>query len=263
MRSERNLWVVFALLLAGCGQAEPSAPPPTPIPPTRTSAPEPAAVAEEPAPPGEPIDVEVPGAEGLVIHGRFYPPPAPSGPAVLLLHMYGGSKADWEDLSLQLQVEGIGSLAIDLRGHGETAGAEDWQLAREDVRLARDWLASRPEVSPHPTGVLGASIGANLTLWLGAEEPSIPAIGLLSPGFEYFRVSIEGEMERYGDRPSLLVASVPDTYSAETVQALADVAVGPVDLALYEEPGHGTDLLTTVAELPDRIVTFFLTYLAP
>src|SRR3972149_323945 len=53
--------------------------------------PQPEAAATQPAPVGEPPAsqaAEIPGAEGLILRGVFYPAPGPSAPGVLLLHMY-------------------------------------------------------------------------------------------------------------------------------------------------------------------------------
>jgi acetyl esterase/lipase len=176
--------------------------------------------------------------------------------------MYGGTKQDWQGLALRLQASGLGCLAIDLRGHGQTGGEEDWEQAREDVRLAYAWLVSRQEVRADRSAVVGASIGANLALWLGAQEPGVAAIALLSPGFEYFRVRIEGLIEDYGARPIFLAASEDDTYSADTVRQLAQAATGPVELALYPSAGHGTDMLVGAPDSADRLEAFLAQYLA-
>jgi pimeloyl-ACP methyl ester carboxylesterase len=221
------------------------------------------ATAPAPAPtPLAPSEVDIPGASGLTLRGTYYGPSAAPAPAVLLLHMYGGTKQDWQGLALRLQASGLGCLAIDLRGHGQTGGQEDWQQAREDVRLAYAWLVSRQEVRADRSAVVGASIGANLALWLGAQEPGVAAIVLLSPGFEYFRIGIEGLIEDYGARPIFLAASEDDTYSADTVRQLAQAATGPVEVALYPSAGHGTDMLVGAPDLADRLEAFLTQHLA-
>jgi alpha-beta hydrolase superfamily lysophospholipase len=207
--------------------------------------------------------VEVPGAQGLTLKGTYYPAAEAPVPGVLLLHMYGRNRADWADFARRLQSAGVASLAIDLRGHGETREDEDWELAQQDVLSAHAWLASQAGVAAERTGVVGASIGANLALWLGAEEPGLDAVALLSPGFEYFRVRIEGLIERYGDRPVFLAASQDDRYSADTVQALATAASGPAELVVYETAGHGTDMFAAEPDLADRVLDFLQASLAP
>ncbi len=223
--------------------------------------PEATAPAPVPTPPA-PTEVDIPGASGLTLRGTYYGPSTAPAPAVLLLHMYGGSKQDWQGLALRLQASGLACLAIDLRGHGQTGGQEDWEQAREDVRLAYAWLVSRQDVGADRSAVVGASIGANLALSLGAQEPGVAAIALLSPGFEYFRVRIEGLIEDYGARPIFLAASEDDTYSADTVRQLAQAATGPVELALYPSAGHGTDMLVGAPDLAGRLEAFLAQHLA-
>jgi pimeloyl-ACP methyl ester carboxylesterase len=193
----------------------------------------------------------------------FYSSAAPAAPGVLLLHMYGGSKADWDEFAFDLQGAGFAALAIDLRGHGETGGAEDWDLARQDVAAAYAWLVSHEGVDGTRVAVVGASIGANLALVQGAEDPSVAAIGLLSPGFDYFRVTIEGRIEAYGDRPSFLAASEEDAYSAETVRALAASAQGETELVVFAGAGHGTAMLDSEPDLTDRLIDFMVLWLHP
>lgn len=219
------------------------------------------AAAAVPTPPA-PIEVDIPGASGLSLRGTYYEPPLVPAPSVLMLHMYRGTRQDWQALALRLQADGLACLAIDLRGHGQTGGEEDWEQAREDVRLAYSWLVSRSEVRADRSAVVGASIGANLALWLGAQEPGVTAIALLSPGFEYFRVSIEGLIEDYGPRPIFLAASEDDPFSADTVRQLAQGATGPVELAVYTSAGHGTQMLAGAPDLSDRLEAFLAQFLA-
>jgi pimeloyl-ACP methyl ester carboxylesterase len=170
--------------------------------------------------------------------------------------MYGGRRHDWDAVAASLQQAGVASLAIDLRGQGDTGGAEDWTLAVDDVAAAQDWLAARPEVDPQRRGTVGASIGANLALVHATRHPEVRAIALLSPGLDYFRVSIEGLMDLYGDRSILLVASEKDGYSAETVRTLAEGAEGQAELVVYPGGAHGTEMFFTQSSLLDILVEF-------
>lgn len=269
---------VLTILLVGCG---PGAPPdqPDPTDPPASSAPDdsgdaapspttepaeeaPAATTEpEPSGPPDPVDVDVPGAGGLTLKGTFYGAVPNAAPGVLLLHMYGKTRATMDDLALRLQVVGIASLAIDMRGHGETGGTEDWLLAAQDVTAAYEWLGTRDDVDAARLGGVGASIGANLIMVLGASDPTVDVIGLLSPGFDYFRVEIGGAMLLYGNRPALLAATELDGYSAQTVRTMADQASGPVEMLIYAGSAHGTDMFDTEPGLIDAIVDFLALYL--
>jgi pimeloyl-ACP methyl ester carboxylesterase len=170
--------------------------------------------------------------------------------------MYAASKGDWADFARSLQAAGFSSLAIDLRGHGETGGDEDWALAAEDVALAYAWLAGHDGISADRVGIVGASIGANLALVVAAGDPSVRSIALLSPGLDYFRVRIDGLIEQYGDRPSLLIASEEDQYSADTVRTLAALAPGEAEPLLVLNAGHGTAMFDRQADLAGRLLDF-------
>ncbi|HEY69590.1 MAG TPA: alpha/beta fold hydrolase [Anaerolineae bacterium] len=233
---------------------QPTEPPVEPAPPTDTPEPEPAV-------PPDPIDVEIEGAAGLMLKGTFYGALPNAAPGVLMLHMYGRTRADWDALARRLQALGIASLAIDLRGHGETGGAENWLLAPQDVEAALQWLGAREDVDADRLGAIGASIGANLALFLGSTNPRIDVLALLSPGFDYFRVNIEGAMLLYNPRPALLAASEEDGYSAETVRGLADQATGPVELLIYNNAGHGNEMLVAEPGLSDAIIDFLVEHL--
>jgi pimeloyl-ACP methyl ester carboxylesterase len=268
---------VLTLLLVACGSGT------TPVEPLPTDPPatSPAADAEEvvaptaeptaddvlptaipePVAPPEPIDVDIVSVGGLTLKGTFYGAVPNAAPGVLLLHMYGHTRADWDGPAKMLQEVGIASLAIDLRGHGETGGVENWVLAQQDVAAALAWLAAMSDVDAERLGVVGASIGANLSMVLGAGDPSVDVIGLLSPGFDYFRVQIGGLMALYGDRPALLAATEQDGYSAQTVRAMAEDAVGPVELLVYDGSAHGTDIFDTDPGLIEALVDFLVLYL--
>lgn len=269
----RSLYLAIALSLSACtAQPVPTSTPIPPssqaptavassptLPPPGAGATQPAAIGEPPAPQA----AEIPGAEGLILRGVFYPAAAPSAPGVLLLHMYGGSKADWDELAQGLQSAGFAALAIDLRGQGETGGTEDWALARQDVAAAYAWLATHEGVDRAHVGIVGASIGANLALVQGADDTTVDAIGLLSPGFDFFGVAVEGLIEEYGDRPSFLAASEEDVYSADTVRALASSALGEAELAIYTGAGHGTAMLESEPDLAIRLIAFLARWLIP
>ena len=246
MRRSGSL-LVFLLLAVGCGVPTPrmTPAPPTPAPGTTPNLSQ-----------AEPEDVLLSGAEGLALHGTWRSAGGRADPAVLLLPMYGGRRQDWDSIAESLQEAGFASLALDLRGQGDTRGTEDWSLAVEDVAAAQAWLAARPEVDPQRRGTVGASIGANLALAHAARHPDVRAVALLSPGLDYFRVTIEGLMGLYGDRSILLVASEKDGYSAETVLTLADEAEGRAELVVYPGGAHGTEMFFTQSSLLDTLIDF-------
>jgi pimeloyl-ACP methyl ester carboxylesterase len=129
---------LLALLLAACGRptAEPTQPPPPSMTPAPTLAPPtPAASATRVVPPvsatglptpSEPTPIALSAPDGASLAGTYYPPIVRPAPAVLLLHMLGGSKADWDPFARMLQKQGYAALAFDLRGSGASAQPVDW-----------------------------------------------------------------------------------------------------------------------------------------
>jgi len=122
--------------------------------------------------------------------------------------------------------------------------------------MAYAWLGAQEGVDGDRLALVGASIGANLALVEAARDETVGSLALLSPGFDYFRVQIRGLIEEYGERPSLLVASEEDAYSAETVRALAASAPGEAELVMLTSAGHGTAMLEGDPELAGDLIAF-------
>lgn len=188
---------------------------------------------------------------GLEIVGTIYRPEdnEPPWPGVLLLHMIYGQRQEWEGFARSLAQHGIAALALDMRGHGETGGEMDWDLARQDLRQVWAAFSSRPEIDPAATAVVGASMGANMAVLLGADQPEIKALVLLSPGLNYYMVQIAEPLAAYGERPVLIVASREDGYAAASSEELLKIAQEEARLEMFEGIGHGTQMLTNQPDL--------------
>ena len=137
------------------------------------------------------------GADGLVLQATLYGAPVRPAPGVLLLHMAGGARGDWDPLPEQLQAAGYAVLAVDLRGHGLTGGAVDWARAVEDAGAALRQLAELPGVQPDRVIVIGAGMSANLGLRACVDEPACAGIALLSPGLDYRGITTGDAMTRW------------------------------------------------------------------
>ena len=118
--------------------------------------------------------------DGLTLSAQWYEPSSQPAPAVILVHMLNRSRRDWEAFAHRLAGEGIGALAIDLRGHGESQrfvspSATDTGYASmvHDVKAARRYLASRADVQQSRVGIAGASLGANVAALAAAADGSL------------------------------------------------------------------------------------------
>jgi pimeloyl-ACP methyl ester carboxylesterase len=137
-----------------------------------------------------------------------------------------------------------------LRGHGDSPGPEDWvNKSPGDVLAAWDALTHRPEVDPKNSAIVGASIGANLALIVGANNPDVVAVVALSPGEDYQGLRPLGVLGNFAlppARPVLLVASAEDTYSYSGVQKMA-AQFPTLETQYLANAGHGTAMLSNAS----------------
>jgi alpha-beta hydrolase superfamily lysophospholipase len=193
--------------------------------------------------------------DGLTLAGTWYEPSTRPAPAVILVHMLQKSRRDWDQFASRLADDGIGALAFDLRGHGESPGsAQDYAAMVHDVRAARRFVASRGDVAPTRIGIAGASIGASLAALAAGEDGSVAALVLLSPTMDYRGLRLDAAMKKYGARPALLVASDDDGYAFRTVRDLQKAGGGVRETMLLSRAGNGTAMLTTDPDLGRRLV---------
>jgi len=184
-----------------------------------------------------------------------------SSKGVLLVHMLGRTGEDWTDLMSRLDGAGLSSIAVDLRGHGRSAKsdaeltASDYTAMSNELRAAAAWLRQHgaTEVS-----CVGASIGANLCAQLGAEDPDIVNLVLLSPGLNYKGITSGDALIAYGNRPTLIVASEDDRFAFRAAGYLEEAAKGQVHFEAFEEAGHGTRMLTRAPSLEGQIMSWLV-----
>ncbi len=196
--------------------------------------------------------------DGTTLAGTWYEPASRPAPAVILVHMLQKSRRDWEPLASRLAGEGIGALAFDLRGHGESsAGSGDYAGMVQDVRAARRFLSGRSDVMPSRIAIAGASIGANLAALAAADDPTIVSVALLSPSLDYRGLRIEAAVRKYGARPLLLVVSDDDGYATRTARDLQKAGGGIRETMVLSRAGHGTTMLMRDPDLSRRLVEWF------
>jgi alpha-beta hydrolase superfamily lysophospholipase len=195
--------------------------------------------------------------------GTWYGANARTAPAVILIHMLNRSRRDWDGVASRLASEGIGALAIDLRGHGDSGGAAgggdapDYSAMIRDVSAARRYLASRSDVLQSRVGMAGASLGANLAVLETSGDSSVASLVLLSPSLDYRGLRIEAAFRKLGDRPVLLVSSDDDAYATRSVRDLRKAGGGTREVVLLNHAGHGTVMLGRDADLTARVVDWF------
>jgi minimal PKS ketosynthase (KS/KS alpha) len=110
------------------------------------------------------------------------PGAAPGTQPALFLHGFGGASQHWEALCRELGGQ-IDCFAVDLPGHGSSAGVRaDWPGDELTAALAR-LAASLPGRPPGGVGVVGHSVGAFVALRLAIMAPHRVAwLALLATG---------------------------------------------------------------------------------
>jgi dienelactone hydrolase len=201
--------------------------------------------------------------DGVTLAATWYEPGTRSAPAVILVHMLHKTRHDWDAVASQLASEGIGALALDLRGHGESSGTlpegegADYSVLVRDVTAARKYLATRSDVVPSRIGIAGASIGANLAVLAAAGDATVATMALLSPSSDYRGLHIDAAMKKYGSRPALLIASDDDAYAMRSVKDLQKAGGGKREVLILNHAGHGTVMLGHDSDLARTLVDWF------
>lgn len=188
--------------------------------------------------------------------------------AVLLLHMMPATKVSWQPLSQALNQAGFATLAIDLRGHGEStdqAGKKldykkfsdkEHQASRLDVDAAVNFLKSKG-FDEENISFVGASIGANLSLdALHRYKGALRAV-LLSPGLDYRGVTTEPAMSGLTAAQKVwVVAAEGDEYSTQSGLALQQLQKTTGTVSIFAGSAHGTSLFESEPNLIPDIIKF-------
>ncbi len=186
-------------------------------------------------------------------------------PAALLVPMLGGARSDYDSLALALARAGITALCLDPRGHGASV-TEELPNARAfrddmprhlhgailDLAAGIAYLQKASISRGQPLAVIGASLGGFVAALETADEEAVKALVLLSPGTAEPFVEAVG---RRHERPTLLVAGSDDPGAragAEAMLALLDRSRSAV--AVFDDAGHGTEMLERVPELAPFLV---------
>jgi dienelactone hydrolase len=203
--------------------------------------------------------------DGVTLAGTWYEPATRTAPAVILVHMYKGTRHDWDAFAAALAAQGIGALAFDLRGHGDSHAdlAPDGDLPIElflkDVSAARHYLATRPDVLPARIGIAGASMGATLAAMSAAQAPGVASLALLSASTDYRGARIEPSLRKYAGR-TLFAYSDDDPYAARSARDLIKAlgGAGAVrETLVLNGAGHGTTMLTRAPDLTRALIDWF------
>jgi pimeloyl-ACP methyl ester carboxylesterase len=214
--------------------------------------------------------IELITSDGVIVAGDFYPASAAATSAArtaLLLHMMPATRLSWRPFAELLAAVGVQSLAIDLRGHGESTRTKsgltldyraftpaEHQAKRHEVAEAVAWLQAERGVIQGELALVGASIGANLAIDYAATHPNVRATVALSPGLDYKGLTTADRVTAMQPGQALLlVASEDDQHGSwETVNRLVKLRRG-VELMGFADAGHGTTMFERSPDLMPRV----------
>jgi dienelactone hydrolase len=216
-------------------------------------------------------------ADGFALKGTLTLPAAKGKVAVVILaHQFRTDRSGWAPLAERLAARGIGTLALDLRGHGASTlkgGAvvsvtEDFGASAKavgfdkipaDLILAAAWLRKQPGVDGRRIGLAGSSVGAFSAMLAAPEVKPVAVLSLSPAGTGAFgegaREKLKGAVLQ-GRASTLVVASSGDKDAYDNALAVKDLP--GVDLSLKEGEEHG---FANFKDRADLMAVFFGEYL--
>ncbi|WP_077148008.1 alpha/beta hydrolase [Sphingopyxis sp. KK2] len=250
-----------------------------------------------PPPPGR--DVALRATDGLPVAASYWPAADTSAPAVLLLHGNDSSRASQFELAAWLAARGYAVLAIDFRGHGESAAVARsfGYFEARDAAAALAWLrAERPGAS---VAIIGSSLGGAASL-IGEQGPLASDALILQGVYPDIRAAIRNRIgHRLGDWPAtvlepllsyqsdlrigvgpdrlspisaigrysgpiLIIGGADDHYTPpDETRRLFAAAQGPKRLWIVPGRGHNDLLATQDRAWQDHVLSFLEENLAP
>jgi len=215
--------------------------------------------------------------DGFILKGTLALPPAKGKvPVVILAHQFHADRAGWAPLAERLHARGIGTLALDLRGHGDStqkAGAEvkvtdDFAASAKavgfdkipaDLAQAAAWLRKQHGVDGRRIGLAGASFGAFAVILAEPQVHPVAVLSLSPAGNAAFGDNASAELKAgilKGRASVLVLAAAEDKGAFDNAEAMKGLP--GVEVLASEGKAHGFDYLK---DRTDTMAVFFGEYL--
>lgn len=184
-------------------------------------------------------------------------------PVVLMLNKAAGDRTAYVDLARELESKGIGSLRLDLPGHGESTNlgrfspglhSRDPMIwdAEKDVAAAHAYLKSLDGVGSAPIAIIGGSYSGEEMAESGRLTGYAQAYVALSPG-SFSDESIAG-IDASGV-PWLFVVSNNERHLKE-IEAEVRRTSQSVEMIIVPGTDHASELLAAHPTLNERIAVW-------
>ncbi len=213
-----------------------------------------------------PETIKIQTFDGVNLVGDWTPVPTTVGVAILL-HTMPQTRKSWAPFAQVLAKHNVASLAIDMRGHGEsntlTSGEkidyktftdEQHQRYVTDAAAAMDWLTGK-KYPKNQIIMVGASIGANIALSMLQQEPALAGAVMLSPG-DYRGIDALEQADYVKPHHAIWAAGSDsdDTESYEAAKSLINVAVAErKSFVPYKNAGHGVHMFESDPKLMESL----------
>lgn len=174
--------------------------------------------------------VSITTADGATLAAALF---AGGEQAVVFVHGEGFTKESWYPLARRLQQKNIGSLAIDVRGHGESPAHQGG--AQADVLGAMAYLGKQ---GTRRIAVVGAGSGAAAVLSALQQAPSTPVthLVLLAP--------MDGPAPTNRGQNKLFIVAIGDR-ARPGVDALFRASAEPKKIRVFTGAAHAQHLFGT------------------
>ena len=197
-------------------------------------------------------------------------------PVVVLAHQFGTDRSGWKPLVDRLQAAGIATLALDLRGHGQSTQdgdtevkvTEDFMASAKavgfdkipgDLAQAAAWVRKQPGIDPNHLGLAGASLGAFSALMATPKVRPVAVLALSPAGTGAFGkdgTAALAEAVSRGKAAVMVMASRSDEDAATNANALSSIP--GVYTRMVDGKEHGFAYLEAQS---DTMSVFLVTYL--
>ena len=224
-------------------------------------------------------DMSLTTPDGFVLKGSLTIPPQPGlRPVVLLAHQFQADRSDWKDLAAQLNARGIATLAIDLRGHGEStrkageavavtpdfmesAKAVGFDKIPADLAQAAAWVRKQPRINPRRLGLAGSSVGGFASLLAASSIRPVALLTLSPAGNGAFGEDPDGQLLRAVGkaRSAVMVMAAEDDQQA-AANAAAIKSLPGVYARIVPGADHGSALIPGEADFMAGWLAEYLTY---
>ena len=199
-----------------------------------------------------------------------------SHPVVILAHQFRSDRTGWAPLVQKLNARGVATLALDLRGHGQStqqggaaatitstyltaSEAVGFDQIPADLALVATWLRKQQGLDGRHLGLAGSSEGAFAAL-LASNKIKPTAMLALSPfGAEAFGPGARARMVAAASRAHAALMAFVATEDKETEENLAPLRpIYGSNIRTFEGNQRGFEYLENHS---DVIAVFFAEYL--